>query len=88
VVVGGEEDLAGHQVSLDELNWLADPLEPGARCEVQVRYRSAAVPATVIEVTGGSMQLALERPVRAIAPGQSGVLYGMDDRVLGGGVIA
>jgi tRNA-specific 2-thiouridylase len=88
VVVGGEEDLAGHQVRLDELNWLADPLEPGARCEVQVRYRSAAVPATVIEVTGGSMQLALERPVRAIAPGQSGVLYGMDDRVLGGGVIA
>jgi len=88
VVVGGEEDLAGHQVKLEELNWLAEPLEPGARCAVQLRYRSAAVPATVIEVTGGSLQLALERPVRAIAPGQSGVLYGKDDRVLGGGVIA
>ena len=88
VVVGGEEDLAGHQVKLEELNWLAEPLEPGARCAVQLRYRAAAVPATVIEVTGGSLQLALERPVRAIAPGQSGVLYGKDDRVLGGGVIA
>jgi tRNA-specific 2-thiouridylase len=88
VVVGGEEDLAGHQVKLEELNWLAEPLEPGARCAVQLRYRSSAAPATVIEVTGGSLQLALERPVRAIAPGQSGVLYGKDDRVLGGGVIA
>ena len=88
VVVGGEEDLAGHRVTLEELNWLAEPLAPGASCEVQVRYRSAAVPATVMEVTGETLQLALERPVRAIAPGQSGVLYGKDDRVLGGGVIA
>ena len=88
VVVGGEEDLAGRRVALEELNWLADPLVPGDRCRAQLRYRAAAVPATVMEVTGGSIELALERPVRAIAPGQSGVLYGEDDRVLGGGVIA
>jgi tRNA-specific 2-thiouridylase len=88
VVVGGEADLAGRRVVLEELNWLADPLVPGDRCHAQLRYRSAAVPATVIEITDGSIELALERPVRAIAPGQSGVLYGEDDRVLGGGVIA
>jgi tRNA U34 2-thiouridine synthase MnmA/TrmU len=33
------------------------------------------------------MVLALTTPVRAITPGQSGVLYGTGDRVLGGGVI-
>jgi tRNA U34 2-thiouridine synthase MnmA/TrmU len=31
--------------------------------------------------------LGLMSPVRAITPGQSGVLYGPEGRVLGGGVI-
>ncbi len=44
--------------------------------------------ATVIGADGGSLDLALDTPVRAIAPGQSGVLYTDDGRVLGGGVIA
>ncbi len=88
VVVGGEEDLAGYQVTLEELNWLADPPTIGDRCLAQLRYRSAAVPAMVTAITGDAVELALERPVRAIAPGQSGVLYATDDRVLGGGVIA
>ena len=88
VVVGSEADLAGHRARLDELNWLADPLEAGDRCLVQLRYRAAAVPAVVLDRGDASIDLALERPVRAIAPGQSGVLYGEDERVLGGGVIA
>ena len=72
---------------LDELNWLADPLDPGDRCEVQIRYRARAVPATVLERDDESLSLALATPVRAITPGQSGVLYGSAGRVLGGGVI-
>jgi tRNA-specific 2-thiouridylase len=88
VVIGNDEDLAGHRVTLEELNWLAEPLEPGDRCLAQLRYRAAAVPALVTGVARSSISLALERPVRAIAPGQSGVLYGADDQLLGGGVIA
>jgi tRNA-uridine 2-sulfurtransferase len=87
VVVGAAEDLAGHSLRLDELNWLADPLDPGDRCEAQVRYRARAVPATVLERDDDSLSLALATPVRAITPGQSGVLYGSGGRVLGGGVI-
>jgi tRNA U34 2-thiouridine synthase MnmA/TrmU len=34
------------------------------------------------------LTLGLEDPVRAITPGQSGVLYDSRGRVLGGGVIA
>ena len=88
VVIGGEDDLAGHRTRLDELNWLADPLSEGDRCAVQLRYRAAAVPAVVLRSDGTGIELALERPVRAITPGQSGVLYDADERVLGGGVIA
>ena len=88
VVVGTAEDLAGHRVRLEELNWLADELEPGEACEVQVRYRARPVPATVLNRGAESLDLALAVPVRAITPGQSGVLYQTDGRVLGGGVIA
>jgi tRNA-uridine 2-sulfurtransferase len=87
VVVGGPDELAGHRVDLKEVNWLAEPLAPGERCAIQIRYRARAVPATVLECGSDSVSLALETPVRAITPGQSGVLYGERDRVLGGGVI-
>ncbi len=88
VVVGGVEDLAGHSVLLEELNWLAEPLAPGERCEVQIRYRARGAWATVTERGSDRLTLGLEDPVRAITPGQSGVLYDSRGRVLGGGVIA
>jgi tRNA-specific 2-thiouridylase len=87
VVVGSADDLQGHRVRLEELNWLADPLAPGDPCLVQVRHRAAAVPATVAAAGPGMLDLVLSVPVRAVTPGQSGVLYAADDRVLGGGVI-
>ena len=43
---------------------------------------------TLLEVTGDTATLTLHSPVRAITPGQSGVLYAADGQVLGGGVIA
>ncbi len=87
VVVGDADDLLGHRVQLDELNWLTDPLAAGDGCAVQIRYRSRAVDAVVLQVEGGAADLALAIPVRAITPGQSAVLYGADGQVLGGGVI-
>ena len=88
VVIGSLEDLEGHRVTLDEVNWLAPPLEPGDTCRVQLRYRAPAVPATVVSADDGTVGLALEAAVRAITPGQSGVLYEPPSRVLGGGVIS
>jgi tRNA-specific 2-thiouridylase len=88
VVIGSADDLRGHRVRLEEVNWLATPLAPGDECEVQVRHRARAVPATVLAADDGFIDLALAIPVRAITPGQSGVLYGAGDHVLGGGVIA
>ena len=87
VVIGGPEDLAGRRVELSEVNWLAEPLEPGDHCEVQIRYRARGAPAVVLERAEDRVSLGLESPVRAITPGQSGVLYGLGGRVLGGGVI-
>jgi tRNA-specific 2-thiouridylase len=87
VVVGGADDLAGYTVIVDETNWLSQPLMPGDQCEVQIRYRSRPLPATVIAAEGERLTVALSLPGRAITPGQSGVLY-REDQLLGGGVIA
>jgi tRNA-uridine 2-sulfurtransferase len=87
VVIGTADELEGHRLRLDELNWLADRLRVGDGCEVQIRHRARAVPATVVAGEGASLELALATPVRAITPGQSGVLYSSQGRVLGGGVI-
>jgi len=87
VVIGPASALEGHEVTLAEVNWLAEPLSVGAECGVQIRYRSTAVPATVTGRRDDAVTLTLHASARAISPGQSGVLYGADQRVLGGGVI-
>ena len=87
VVVGRGAELFGHALSLEEVNWLAEPLGPGDPVWVQCRYRARAVPGTIAAKADGRIALQLAEPVRAIAPGQSGVLYDADERLLGGGVI-
>jgi tRNA-specific 2-thiouridylase len=87
VVVGTVGELERRSLELEELNWLDEPLRLGDRCEVQVRHRAAAVPAEITAVGGDGASLRLLEPARAVAPGQSGVLY-RGELVLGGGIIA
>jgi tRNA-specific 2-thiouridylase len=86
VVVGEARDLDGTRVALESVNWLASPLRVGDACDVQVRYRAAAVPALVTAADDQTLTLELLSPARAITPGQSGVLYN-GRHLLGGGVI-
>ena len=87
VVVGTGAELFGHEVSLAEVNWLVEPPAVGDAVWVQCRYRARAVPGTIAANGNGRVSLRLAEPIRAITPGQSGVLYDADDRVFGGGVI-
>src|SRR5437899_6154076 len=71
VVIGRGTDLFGHTVSLEAVNWLADPLARGADVWVQCRYRSKAVPGTIAAIRqdrGGGTGLGVQPadPVRAI----------------------
>jgi tRNA-specific 2-thiouridylase len=88
VVVGSADELGSMSVRIEELNWLAEPLTVGQECQVQIRYRAVPVAATVVSVDGGSLSLESATPLRAVTPGQSGVLYSAPGQVLGGGVIS
>jgi len=86
VVIGPREELLGRGVVAREMNWLVDPMSVGATVEVQVRHRSSPARAEIVRIDGGEIELALDEPVSAIAPGQSLVLYD-GEKVLGGGLI-
>src|SRR5437879_3631796 len=47
VVVGPGDQLFGHEVRLEDMNWLADPLAAGDETFVQCRYRANAAPPPV-----------------------------------------
>ena len=99
VVVGVREELLGRGVVARQINWLSDaPPRVGQRLSAQVRHRGASVAAELVRVETAEtentdrgsaideIELALDQPLAAIAPGQSLVLYD-GDRVLGGGLI-
>ena len=66
---------------------MAEVTSPGDTVWVQCRYRAHAVPGMIAAQGDDRIALRLAEPVRAITPGQSGVLYDASDRLLGGGVI-
>lgn len=87
VVLGPRDALLGRGLVAREMNWLvAAPPAVGGRVAVQIRHRAPAVAAEILRADGAEIELALDAPVSAIAPGQSLVLYDRDV-VLGGGVI-
>lgn len=87
VVLGPREALLGRGVIARGMNWLvAAPPRPGDTLLVQHRHRATPVEATVVRREDDLLEVALETPLSAIAPGQSLVCYD-GTRVLGGGVI-
>jgi tRNA-specific 2-thiouridylase len=83
VVVGGEKDLYGTTARLVRMNWFGPRPAIGTRVAVKIRYRTPARNAII----GPRGRLTFTRPVKAITPGQSAVMY-RGNRVLGGGIIA
>jgi tRNA-uridine 2-sulfurtransferase len=86
VVVGSWDELhRATRCASARLNWLAAP-PPGDRVEVQIRHR-AGRGRRVVSLERGRIELRFDEPQRAVAPGQSAVIF-RGEVVLGGGRIA
>lgn len=87
VTLCSDQELYRDTLTASELNLLIDdPLDHPVRAEAKIRYRHAPAPATVIRTEEDRISVRFDTPQRAIAPGQSVVLYD-GDTVIGGGVI-
>jgi len=87
VVVGPQELLARRGLVADRASWVAGGPPGGGpfEAEVRIRYRGEDAPA-VVTPRGDTFEVEFRTPQRAVAPGQSAVVY-RGDELLGGGRI-
>ncbi|MCA9729630.1 MAG: hypothetical protein KC729_18230 [Candidatus Eisenbacteria bacterium] len=88
MIVGGAQDLFTEQLVAEDLNLFVPPVAlTDGPVDVKIRYRHAAAPARVHWLGDGRIHVRFAEPQRAVAPGQSCVVY-RDGWVLAGGRIA
>jgi tRNA-specific 2-thiouridylase len=87
VVVGGKEELGCDGLVARSLNWL-EPFDDSGinEAEVQIRYRSPAIPCVVRPMDDGNCEVRFKKAFPAVTPGQAAVFY-RGKQVLGGGWI-
>ena len=90
IVVGERKDLEIASARLEEISFVGPAPEPGERVLVQHRAHGSVTPARVTAGANGAARLLFERPIEAVAPGQSAVLYSVadPDELVGGGIVA
>jgi tRNA-uridine 2-sulfurtransferase len=88
VIVGTKEALLEPECTVSRLNWVSIVQPDGPfQASVQIRYRSAPVPATIIPLDGGDrVRVVFDEPQPSITPGQAAVWYD-GEMLLGGGII-
>lgn len=87
VILGDKEQLFSHTVTVCGVSWVRGVQPPeGTRCEVKLRYRHTAQPASVHFCGEDTVRMLFDAPQRAVTAGQTAVFYD-GDTVLGGGTI-
>lgn len=80
-----DDSLWKPELELASVHWINDTAEPGTY-QIRVRHRAPLVNAELSYAENGNVLLHLEHPERAVAAGQSIVLYN-DGECFGGGIL-
>ena len=80
------EALLSRSFTVRRAAWQLGVPPEGDEMEVQIRYRSRAVPCRIEPGADGGLRVVPADPLRAVTPGQAAVFY-RGDVLLGGGVI-
>jgi tRNA-specific 2-thiouridylase len=86
VVLGDREELARESLTASGTNWLVPAEDIPRECQVQIRYNTAPVAASVELLPGKQLAVKFAKPQYGVAPGQAVVCYD-GERTLGGGWI-
>ena len=87
VIVGFEKECERSGLIADNCCWAAfERLSESLECEAKIRSAQQPAPARVTPLQGSKIKVEFFAPQKAVAPGQSVVLYD-NDVVLGGGII-
>lgn len=82
--VGNKGDLMHTEFDLRQVFWPSGKKSGPVEVTIATHYNGHQVPATITPATDGSVHVVCHEPVRAPAPGQSGVCYDGDIVVCGG----
>jgi tRNA-specific 2-thiouridylase len=88
VMVGAQTLLSRSRLIADRVSWVSGhaPDDGPFEASVRIRYRGDDVPAVIEPLGGERLRVEFRSPQRAVAPGQSVVMYDGDE-LLGGGRI-
>ncbi|MCK4956989.1 MAG: tRNA 2-thiouridine(34) synthase MnmA, partial [Candidatus Cloacimonetes bacterium] len=80
-------DLELDSFEINEVNWISGSVPHNiSQLKVKIRYNSPAVAISNLEIHEHYIKVLLQKPARAITPGQSAVFY-FENELLGGGII-
>ncbi len=80
-----DDSLWKPELTVSNIHWINAALTSGD-CQIRVRHRAPLADAQLSTNEDGTVKLALTNPERAVAPGQSIVMY-KDGECLGGGIL-
>lgn len=82
-----QRELESSCFQISDMVWQQN-FDPEQPLTVKVRYRSGTVNCRVQPVAANQAEVILEKPLRAVTPGQSAVFYDSTGSLVGGGVIS
>lgn len=82
-----DKNLWTSRLNLADVHWINGETARGKNLQVRTRYRAPLVNIEAIETSASGLVLTLADEVRAATPGQSAVIYAVQEVALGGGIV-